>query len=117
MPTASPHLSDDERAVLGRVTEDAYALWEVAHEVGGDLTVAASVVKNLLLLGLVELGVEDWTEGLPAFVVDGKYVAVPFTGDPDAALANPESWRSDEARKIVVWATPAGHACHFGTEG
>jgi len=63
VPSDKPHLSDDERAVLSLATEDAYALWEVAHEVGGDLAVAANVVENLLLLGLVELGVEDWTDG------------------------------------------------------
>jgi predicted transcriptional regulator len=103
--------------VLSLATEDAFALWEVAHEVGGDLTVAANVVKNLLRLGLVVLGIEDWTDAGPAFVVDGKYVEVPFTGDADALLANPAAWQSNNAGKYVVWATPAGHACYFAPQG
>jgi predicted transcriptional regulator len=114
---ATPHLSDHETAVLGLSTEDAYALWEVAHEVGGDQTVAADVVRRLLGLGLVELGIEDWTDDQPAFVVDGKYVEVPFTGDVDAALADPTSWQSDQTRKIVVWATEAGRASYFRDGG
>jgi hypothetical protein len=117
VPSAPPPLNVDEQAVLGLVTEDAFALWEVAHEVSGDLTVAASVVKHLLVLGLVELGIEDWIDDVPAFNVDGKYVGVPFMGDADAALADPVSWRTDGTCKLVVWATPAGCACYFGTGG
>jgi hypothetical protein len=114
-PTAD--LGDHETAVLGLATEDAYALWEVAHEVGGDVIVAANVVKRLLALGLVELGIEDWMDDQSACVVQGKYVEVRFSGDVDAALADPASWQSDQTCKIVVWATDAGRTRYFGGGG
>jgi hypothetical protein len=90
--------------------EDAYALWEVAHEVGGDITLAADVVTSLLRQGLVELGIEDWSTELPSHIVNGEYVGIPFDGKVDATLADPEAWRTDGTRKVVVVATPAGIA-------
>ena len=96
MSAASLPLTEQELAVLELATEDAYALFEVADAVGGDLAVAADVVTNLLRLGLVELGVEDWSTEPPAHIVDGKYVGIAFEGDVQATLADRASWRADE---------------------
>jgi predicted transcriptional regulator len=106
-------LSEAEQAVLSIATEDAHALWEVAFEIGGDPLLAARVVSKLLAVGLVQLGVEDWSEDPLKFVVDGKYVDVPFVGNVAAMLADSESWRPENPRKIVVSATPAGVAWYF----
>jgi len=100
--------------VLCLTTEDAYALWEVATQVGGDAAVAAEVVKNLLGRGLIELGFEDWTTDPPGHIVDGRYVGIPFTGDVDATLSDPVAWRTDGGRRVVVSATAAGHDVYFG---
>jgi predicted transcriptional regulator len=105
-------LGGEERAVLSLATEDAFALWEVADEIGGDPRRAARVVSKLLALGLIQLGVEDWSEDPPKSVVDGKYVDVPFVGDVGVMLADAESWRADSPRKVVVSATAAGITCH-----
>lgn len=111
-------LSEPEKAVLSLATEDAFALGEIAAEVGGDVAVAAAAVKRLLRLGFVEIGVEEWSaDGQPAFIADGEYLAVPLVGDADEVLVRSESWGADEARKIVVWSTPAGNSWYFGSRG
>ena len=115
MPDGIPPLTESEESVLSLATEDAYALWEVAHEVGGDVALAVEAVKHLLELNLVALGSEDWGEGPPAFIREGQYVEVPFTGDVDELLADARSWRTDDERKYVVWATPEGNDHYFGT--
>ena len=107
-------LSEQEHAVLSLATEDAFCLWEIVGDVGGDRAVAAKLVKALLSRGLAELGVEEWVDDTPAFYdEEGNYVWVAFTGDVDEALANDETWRSDAQRRIVIAATPAGQALYF----
>lgn len=109
-PDGGVQLSEAEWAILDLATEDAFALWELASEVGGDLMVAQEAVRRLLHLGLIELGVEDWSITPHPFVADGQYVSVPFTGDAEVALADPEEWGTGKLRRLVVWATPAGDA-------
>lgn len=86
MSLGGTHLNKAESAVLALVIEDAFALWEVAAELGGDRTAAASVVGHLLQLGLVELGVEDWSDDEPAFIGTGSTCPYPSLRMPTRRL-------------------------------
>jgi hypothetical protein len=112
-----PPLNEHEEAVLALTAEDAFALWEVASEVGDDKVLAAEVVKRLLRQGLVELGYEDWSTDPPGHIVNNEYVGIPFTGDADATLADPVVWREDGDRKVVVSTTSVGVAWFTAEEG